>query len=176
MSANGIRNPLASILTYIAHNVGFRFHSCRGRKSRPKQTSWKLPQKRLSLWCARLTASLKFPRENSGIIRPTLLKSDTSILGAYADILPGRFSTAGRTRTVSSSRHCRTAHGAGSKSYPNLWIFFVKTAVPTIKIKPSTRCTGCRLFGHLRPDLQGRLLPRKLQERSSETENVRQPP
>jgi len=91
MSANGIRNPLASILTYIAHNVGFRFHSCRGRKSRPKQTSLKLPQKRLSLWCARLTASLKFPRENSGIIRPTLLKSDTSILGAYADILPADF-------------------------------------------------------------------------------------
>jgi hypothetical protein len=29
------------------------------------------------------------------IIRPTLLKSDSSVLGAFADTLPGRFSTAG---------------------------------------------------------------------------------
>src|ERR1043166_5159170 len=86
------------VISYIAHNVGFRFHSCRGRKSHPKQTSLKLRQKRLSLWCARLTASLKFPRENSVIIRPTLLKSDTSILGVYADTPPGRFATADRTR------------------------------------------------------------------------------
>ena len=43
---------------------------------------------------------MKFPLENFVIIRPTLLKSDTSILGAYADTPLGKSSTAWQELTT----------------------------------------------------------------------------